>query len=253
LERAGDFKGALAAYKAVPAETEAAIAAAFRVRVAESPNATPAQLETVYTALSTEAEREAWMLVSGKWDWMSNRRAARMSLVELRSTGLSFRFFSWLRFVSPFRLEYSYLFAILAVTIVVHTLMLPLWFRWLQAGQLNASLLLVQAGAAIWLANSMDSFAPQMALDQARFLWVADVTQANMGILGAFVLADLLCNSTLPEKIRPSTGQTLIISVIIAGLGWLGKWGAYWLLCVIALRMLMALSNIAMKPFLRRW
>lgn len=132
LERAGDVRAAIAAYRAagnLSPGTPYAVTAALRLRLLEEPQHGVKALEEFYKNAAKESEAEGWFLVSNNWVWTTSRRAAWQALVDLRSDRLSFRLLAYLHAQSTFPAEYAYLFVFLVLGIGAKILELPLMVR----------------------------------------------------------------------------------------------------------------------------
>jgi membrane protein insertase Oxa1/YidC/SpoIIIJ len=191
----------------------------------------PKDPEEICEAILDEPDAEGWFLLSEQWLWDTTRRVASQALVDMRADDLSFRFFQFLRLQSPFPKPYAYMFILLAMTIGVKILALPLYIRTARTAirmrRLQPEIQLIQSvhgddpmamqrrlaefyqkqglnvgsGCAvfivdlifvIWALVALGSFSPQLILDDAKFFWVSDVTQRNFGILLVWEVLNLL-------------------------------------------------------------
>ncbi len=294
LEEAGDLSGARVAYQELvnqAKETPYAASADFRLRVLEDPNRSPDEREKFYEKLYEEANaqkaapaaaqtaqaaqgatairaiREGWFLVSDKWSWTDSRRAVSQTLIDLRSTELSFRFFSWLRSKSTFPAPYAYLFVLLALSVGVKILTLPLYVRaaklQIQFRQLAPEIAyinnlydydpqlkqqklaelyqergvnvfwgcavgLVDLIFVVWSLVALSDFAPQMALDGAVFWWIPDVLQRDLGILIAAV-ALVFIQGQISSASQPSSAGQVACGSLIFGAIFVGvAWYFQW-------------------------
>lgn len=297
LEKAGDLSGARAAYQELVSqarETSYAASASYRLRTLEDPNRSPGEQEKFYEKLYEEGAaqkgaQQGWFLVSNQWSWTDSRRATSQALIDLRSTELSFRLFSWLRSKSTFPAPYAYLFVLLALSVGVKILALPLYVRaaklQLQFRQLAPEVAYINAiyeydpptkqqklaelyqerglnvlwGCAvglidlifvIWSLVALSDFAPQMALDGASFWWIPDVLQRDMGILIVAVGLVLLQNM-INSAYQPSSVGQIACGSLIFGAIFVGiAWGLQWPAAAIIFWVLLSLIGLLLNLIL---
>lgn len=264
--RAAEVYGAVVAEAA---NTPYAVSAAFRRHAIEQAAAPPSEADKSYEKIAAETEAEGWFRLPGGWGWTTTRRAAWQALVGLRSSYLSFRLFAFLREKSLFPPHLSYLFVLLVLGVGTKLLALPLYFKGAQfmggLRRLQPEIEHIQraygdtgdaqqrinalyrehglnplAGCAVvaldwifvvWAFYALSSFAPQLALDGARFWWVADVTQRDLYIMLAWAGCSLLALATTSQWQDESAGQTscgfLVMAAAVVAGGWYWQLPAY--------------------------
>lgn len=302
LEKAGDLSGSRATYQELvnqARETPYAASASYRLRALEDPNRSPGEQEKFYEKLYEEANaqkdaRQGWFLVSNQWSWTDSRRATSQALIDLRSTELSFRLFSWLRSKSTFPTRYAYLFVLLALSVGVKILALPLYVRaaklQLQFRQLAPEVAYINAiydydpqikqqklaelyqerglnvlwGCAVavvdlifvvWSLVALSDFAPQMALDGARFWWIPDVLQRDLGILivavGLVLLQNVINSAYQPSSLGQIACGSLIFGAIFVGVAWHLQWPAAAIIFWVLLSSIGLLLNLVLVGILK--
>jgi YidC/Oxa1 family membrane protein insertase len=287
-ERAGDLAGARTAYDELfsqARETPYGASADFRLRILGQED--QQALEGAYRKVLEQpsARREGWYVVSGRWAWTTADRAANQALAEIRQSQLSFRFFDLLREHSFFPAPYAYLFVLLALTLAIKVLSLPLLIRSAQLAvamrrlapevraiqetyaddpvtmhrQLQALYqargVNVLAGCpaaivdlifVIWALVALSAYRPRMALDDARFLWIGDVTQYHFSIVLVW-LGLCYLHSWLAGTQRQSArvvSQLLAGILFVGGFIWLVAWYWQWPAYVFVFWILLMLSGI---------
>lgn len=270
-ERAGDVANARAAYDALCSQapdTPYAASADYRLRVLGQSE--PAALEAIYSKVlqhSALTRNEAWHLVSDRWIWTTPDRAANQALVDLRQSQLSFRFFNLLREQSFFPPPYAYLFILLALTLGIKVLSLPLLIRSAKLAvvmrRLAPEVRAIQQAYAddlvtmqkqlqalyqargvnvfagcpaaivdlifvIWAVVSLSTYAPRMALDNARFLWIGDVTTYHFSIVLLWLGLCYFHSWVSGARGQSAQGVSQLAASVLAvgGLVWLIAW--YW-------------------------
>lgn len=223
LERAGGGQVEEAYQQAVDGArgTPYAVSASFRTRQLAAAQEGVEALKTAYATFADQPPAEGWFLLSDAWTWSTRRRAALAAQIDLNADRLSVRFFQYLRSLSPFAPPHAYLFILLALTIGVKFLELPLLskaarmsselrrlkpraqeIQQLYAGDpvamqhhmqalyrssginpaSSCTLPLVDLIFVVWALVSFNSFVPQLLLDGASFAWIPDVTRWNLSL-----------------------------------------------------------------------
>lgn len=210
-------------------KTRYAWTATYRImlkKVAKDPD----EQEEAYEAILDETAgekvpRSGWFRVAKKWRWSDARKVALESLVEIRKSTLSFRFFRYVWDHSYFPRPYEYLFILLVVLVFVKLLEIPLAIkavktfikmarirpqmeslRSLYEGDTETlnqktmelykmhgvnpfggcALFIVDIIFVIWLLVSFGSFTPVLELSGTKFFWINDVTAYDTAMLWIF-------------------------------------------------------------------
>ena len=237
LERAGSVQEAYALYKQVadrnpqdPYAASASVRLHFvigtTVKPGGKPNAWTDRKDEANTKLVKrktfidaqnantlhEPERAGWFLISNQWAWSTSRQSAIQVLSNTWSGQFSYEVVQFLRSISPFHPQYSFMFVLLVLAVGIKVLALPLYVRntrlaeymrrdglvvrytLLVEPQSRRTMLInvyavtvVEIIFIIWMLNAIQQSTVQWAVDGARFLWVEDVTERNFWILVAWV------------------------------------------------------------------
>ncbi|MGD2086298.1 MAG: YidC/Oxa1 family membrane protein insertase [Candidatus Aminicenantes bacterium] len=294
LEKAQKNRLARLTYQQIKKNAEIlpyAKSASFRLRLFDEPGLSkPENNEKIYKFIADEAD--GWFLLPQEKRWIMPREALQ-PLIENREQDLSFRFFKFLRAHSPFPGSYAFLFIFLVLTIGIKVLELPLYVKTGKAAyqlrgltpqiediRLNSSdfmeaqqrinalyrshginlssgclVLIVDLIFIIWALISMSSFSPQFIQDGARFLWVTDITQPNLGIIIVCVILSLVA-----QRLAFSSQQTLmpvgalifgalISGTIISFIAMHWKWPAYVFIFWILLTIFGILINTGFRAY----
>jgi membrane protein insertase Oxa1/YidC/SpoIIIJ len=181
-----------------------------------------AQIEAEYTSIMRESDAIGWYLIGDQWQWSTSRKAAIQNMLNRKSDQLSFEFFQYLRAQSPFPKQYSFLYIILFLTLGIKLLALPIYARqaklailspkiqqevqWLESlysgnpTQLDVRrnevyekyrvemvsgciMPVVDLIFVIWAFIAIQGYVPQLALDEARFLWLDNLIERNLWML----------------------------------------------------------------------
>lgn len=241
--------------------------AAIRIRILNLDQNKKA-LDRTLNDMIGENDAPCWFRYSDGWQWTSSRTAACRDLVLQRSDELSFRFFHWLRDLSPLDDAYSYLFVLFVVAVGVKILQFPLLVKsarlrlrlqvlqpqiaaiqgnpttdfatknqelmaLYQRNNLNifggCAVLFLDLVFVIWALVALAGFYPQLRLDQARFLWVDDVTAFSFGVgIIWTVIQTVLSKATQPHQqtVQIVVG-TIVVGVICIGIARIFSWPAY--------------------------
>lgn len=247
------------------------VAADARLKWLDIPHDDVGGREKYFAALAKEPSREGWFLVGDQWTWTSSVQAGLQELVNLRANRISFRLFNFLRSRSAFPRPYAYLFVLLTVGIGVKVLALPLHIKAsiqaVRLGRLQPEIQAIQvrhhgdpletqrqihalmgarglsfgSGCAvvvldlifvIWGLVTLRDYAPQLALDGARFWSVADVTKPSRLILLLWMGLSLFqgLSAAAAQKsmsVAQSFVYALLSGAIFAGIAWYWEWPAY--------------------------
>lgn len=230
----------------------------------------PDQLEKIYKEVLEKPATEGWFRTAGSWEQTTTHRAANLGLVDLRRDKISIRLFGWLCSESFLPLPYAYLFVLTVLAITLELIKLPFLVATLQindilkpeveyikqktAKNLVASQIaesykkfgvdpalgmvhwLIDVAFAIWILLSLRAWAPQMELDGAKFLWIADIFQPSHSLLVVWITAGILFASLLMrEKLaddpdNPSVilvAGSMSLSFIVPAIAWFFDWPAY--------------------------
>jgi len=290
LERARDSAAAAETYRAVlsagPA-TPYAISARARLRRLTD-GEKPEDLER---RMSREPETQGWFLVGDRWQWTRSRQAALESLLARRADHLSIRFLELLHSKSTFPPAYSYLFVFLALGLGVKVLALPLSVKsaklTVQLGRLRPEIERIHSlyrgdparlqqetmalwqqhgiklwgGCAvglvdlifvIWALVALADFVPRLALDGARFGWVSDLSQPNLGVVllwfGVSLVPGVIAAARQPGQGAQMMTAVLFSGVLFVGIAWYWDWPAYVLIFWGLLSLLGVLMNLVLVP-----
>ncbi|MGE0129076.1 MAG: YidC/Oxa1 family membrane protein insertase [Blastocatellales bacterium] len=304
LEKTGDLSGARAAYQEAVSQAKDspyAASAAYRLRVLEDPHRSPDEQEKFYEKLyeetiaqkgaqaSVQATKTGWFLVSNQWSWTDSWRATAQALIDLRSTELSSRLFSWLRSKSTFPTPYAYFFVLLALSVGVKILALPLYVRaaklQIQFRQLAPEIAYINSiydydpqtkqqqlaklyqergvnvlwGCAVglidlifvvWSLVALSDFAPQMALDGAMFWWIPNVLQRDLGIL-IVAVGLVLLQSLINSAYQPTSIGQIACGSLVFGAIFVGvAWYFQWPAAAIIFWVLLSLIGLLLNLIL---
>ncbi|MFL5340867.1 MAG: YidC/Oxa1 family membrane protein insertase [Gemmataceae bacterium] len=215
---------------------------------------------------------EAWFVVDGRWTWTTQRQAALQFMAGDHANHLWVQALNWLRSLSPFPPAYHYLFILLVLTVVSQILLLPLlWpvgrtqyqmrrlgpeiesIRQIYASdfmlqQQHIQALYVRNGVrsgpgcwlfvadvvfVVWALVALRDYAPQMALDGSRFIWISDVTRFDAGsvllLVACWLLKSYVLGMRLPEfrfPPRMSCGASAGVALLLTAAA-VGTWPAY--------------------------
>jgi membrane protein insertase Oxa1/YidC/SpoIIIJ len=255
-ERAGDTHGALEVYSDLAkgaCGSPLCESALFRQEVIEKAQRPVAAREAAMKRILAQADSQGWFLESSqwRWEWMSKRRAARLGLVDLRSSQLSFALFSFLQRNSPWDGPLAFLGVLATLSVGAKILEFPLLIRSMQtAGRLVAFnpqikriqevysndtmesgkqvmrfyaehgvslksgclMALADMIFVVWALISLSDFAPQLALDGSALWWMSDVTRPDTKILLIWALVSGA--STLMFAQAGQRAQTVGTSVL---------------------------------------
>jgi len=180
------------------------------------------QIEAEYTSIIRESEAAGWFLIGERWQWGTNRRAAIQNMLDRKSDQISFEFFQYLRAKSPFPKQHSFLYIILFLTLGIKLLALPIYVRqakiailypkiqreiqWVESmysgdqAQLSIRrndvyekyrvemvsgciMPVVDLIFVVWAFIAIQGYVPQLALDEAQFLWLDNLIERNMWMM----------------------------------------------------------------------
>jgi membrane protein insertase Oxa1/YidC/SpoIIIJ len=83
------------------------------------------------------------------------------------------------------------------------------------------------------------AYAPQLALDGARFFWTADLLNPDLGVLALWGLMGLVRLASLPgvagDSIRVVVSRALLSLAMVGALAWLTQWPAWILIFGLSL------------------
>lgn len=275
LEHAGDTSAVSSYIRLINmAEgTPYASSAAFRLRLLRERDVpTSNDVEKIYKLLAKEPD--GWFLIDNQWSWIT-KTITLEKLLEIRADSPSSRFFNFLYSKSTFPVVYSYLFVFLILTIGIKILELPLLFRTVKfAAYLNhlspqieaiknstisdqeaqikinqlykaeginpmsgCAVFIVDLIFVIWALIALSTFSPRFILDDAKFLWVSDITRFDFRLLlcwMGFNIFQSLATSGL-QKFSNMLGQscaqmlwsTIISNLIFGFIAWHWDWPAY--------------------------
>jgi membrane protein insertase Oxa1/YidC/SpoIIIJ len=176
--------------------------------------------------------------------------------MELRAERPSIRLFSYLQSQSVFPPEYAYLFILLVIGLAAKVLQLPLLSKSaklsLAAPKLRPEIQrirglhrkdvvtmnkkiaeayrsygaspaagclksLIELVLIIWIFVALGSYAPQLRLDGAQFLWAASVADRDLGLMAVWIVTGIFMTLISPRLSKANTAQ------LFAGTGvWLG-------------------------------
>jgi len=276
------------------AGSDLAVSADVRLKLLDIPRDNVGARETFFSALANEPGRDGWFLVGDEWARTSSVRAALQEVVNLRSDRLSFRFFNFLRSWSTFPAPYAYLFILLTLGIGVKVLALPLQIRAafqavrmerlrpeIQAIQMvhgtepmeaqrqiyaltQARGLSFAPGCAVavldlifvvWGLLTLRDYAPQMALDGARFWSVADVTKPSNLILVIWLGLSLFQGLSAGKLQGMNVGQSVAVGLFggatFMGVAWYWDWPAYVLIFWGLLGLMGLLISLVLRALCR--
>ena len=271
LERADRKAEARIAYhelRTKAGSTPYGTSARFRLAITDEESDAQETCET----LRDEPEADGWFLTPEGWTWTTTRQAALENLMAQRRDYLSVRLFDFFRERAPLSDPYRYVFALLGVTLGSTLLSLPWRVKVAAAGnklarvrgeiqQIAAAhvgdpagqqqallalykregidwgagcvVFIVELVFVIWILIAMSNYSPQLALDEARFLWVPDVTLFSFHacLLWVLVVAILPLITGAVHASGQHPGMHIFGSVIafavITPIAWFWGWPAY--------------------------
>lgn len=231
-----------------------------------------------------------WILEDNHWT-DELRPAALRALMTPRNDWLSVRLFHYLESVSILPRPYSYLFILLFVSLAVKVLQLPWLVRGARTAQAMQRLkpkmaeiqslpegeraeavvrlfrennLDMKAGCLflfvdlvffVWILIVLAAFAPQLALDGARFLWIPDITRYNGGIVPLFVVVSLLAPLVGGAQLGQTPGQIIgggvFVCLVVWPLAWYFGWPAYVFILWIGLALLGLVIQLPMRAYFK--
>jgi YidC/Oxa1 family membrane protein insertase len=234
LEKAGRSGAAHDAYQSVlksTSESTYAYSMSLRDRLIGNSTMTVKQQDEFYSKTFAQPDKQGWFLETDHWAFENARIASARILVALRSDQLSFRFFQFLRNLSPFSPTYAYLFIFLALTLGARLVTLPLYWNSaktnLQVRGLKSEIqtlqylyssdpvtlqqritelykqngvniwggclvLVVDLVFVIWTLLASNTFKPQLVLDGASFWQAPDVTNFSLVVAIAWAVLSLI-------------------------------------------------------------
>jgi hypothetical protein len=256
-ERTGDLTAAEEVYHSVIAaasQTVYARTAELRLEVLDAGRKDA--LEETYEVMAAQPGADVWARVDGRWTLTTTDRAALHGLMELRAERPSIRLFSYLQSQSVFPPEYAYLFILLVIGLAAKVLQLPLLSKSaklsLAAPKLRPEIQrirglhrkdvvtmnkkiaeayrsygaspaagclksLIELVLIIWIFVALGSYAPQLRLDGAQFLWAASVADRDLGLMAVWIVTGIFMTLISPRLSKANTAQ------LFAGTGvWLG-------------------------------
>lgn len=101
---------------------------------------------------------------------------------------------------------------------------------------------------------SLHAWAPQMALDGAKFFWVADILQPNHNLLIAWVGIGLFMIVITPQVAGAAAARLvggLFGLSIIAAIAWFFDWPAYVMIFLVLWGLLSMWINLMLMGFLK--
>ena len=271
LERADRMAEARIAYhelRTAAGSTPYGTSARFRLAMTDEESDEQETCET----FRDEPEADGWFLTPDGWTWTTTRQAALQNLMGQRRSYLSVRLFDFFRERAPLADPYRYVFVLLGVTLGSILLSLPWRFKVAAAGNKLARVrdevqqiarihagdpagqqqallqlykregidwssgcvvFIVELVFVIWILVAMSSYSPQLALDEARFLWVPDVTLFSFYacVLWVLVVAILPLITGAVHASGQHPGMHIFGSVIafavITPIAWFWGWPAY--------------------------
>ncbi len=231
------------------------------------------------------------------WEYNAQRKAALMNLVRLRASYLSVQCFEWVAQKSPLPPAYGYLFILLVLTLGIKILSLPLLFKTAKAtaqlrelapeieriqltyqndfvamqqqlqdlykkNGINTSVGclvgLIDLVFVIWALITMGNYAPQMALENARFVWDDDVTKfswfTTLVVVALSVAQPLLSGAMffLRNMAAQVTCWSIVFSAGLVAVAWWWQWPSYvfvfWLLLMVVGIILNRMLQLLYRP-----
>lgn len=269
--------------------------AKFQLMQLRDPKPTREELEASLKASAAQTAANGWFLMESGWEYTTTQRAALQGMMNLRADSFVTKFLQKLRAKSPFPKSYAYLFILLVIAISVKLIEMP-WhaqaakaslmvsklrpqYETLQMRYPNDPLELNKQMLELYKANGINpasgcakaavdllvvvgvlfalgSFAPQMTLDGARFWWVDDVLQRDLGVLILWVAVSVGMIFLMPQlgtnAAQLACGTILGGGVVIAIAWWL-HWPAYLMIFwVILTAISMVLQLVLMGVYATR-